>query len=122
MSQDRMNSAESNKKRTVTQPNVKSTIERATRSLEKVHVAHGVNEDYFDLQGQTIGKVRKSLREAFNIPENAISLINGKEVSDDFVLEAGTNLEFLHEAGDKGEILALGLLKKHGFDIPKRGN
>jgi hypothetical protein len=70
--------------------------------MKKVRVVHGANQDYFDLEGKTVGTVRKNLREVFNIPGDAEALISGKAVGDDFILEGGQSLEFLKESGVKG--------------------
>ena len=83
-------------------PNIDATLSRATNAMKKIRVVHGANQDYFDLEGKTVGSVRKSLREVFNIPGDAEALISGKAVGDDFVLEGGQSLEFVKEAGVKG--------------------
>ena len=109
MSQERMNDPTS---RAVTggigsipqAPSVSDVLARTSRSLDKVRVIHGANERYFDhLSGKTVGSVRKSLRDAFNIPGDASALIDGKQVSDDFILQSGHNLEFVKQAGVKGD-------------------
>ena len=106
MSQERMD-AESSKPVTSSAdyqaPDIEATLSRAKSSLSKIRVVNGANEQYFDsLEGKTVGSVRKSLREVFNIPGDASALISGKEVGDDFILEGGMNLEFVKEAGVKG--------------------
>lgn len=84
-------------------PDIEDTLARSERSLSKVRVVHGANEQYFDsIEGKTVGQVRKSLRDAFNIPGDANALIAGKDVGDDFVLEGGMSLEFVKESGVKG--------------------
>ena len=86
-------------------PSIESTLSRATSATSKIRVVHGANEQYFDtLEGKTVGQVKKSLREVFNIPGDAEALINGKQVGDEFVLEPSMNLEFVKEAGVKGFI------------------
>jgi hypothetical protein len=88
----------------VESPDIEATLHRARSSLSKVRVVHGANEQYFDnLEGKTVGSVRKSLREVFNIPGDAKALISGKEVNDDFVLEGSMALEFIKESGVKGK-------------------
>jgi hypothetical protein len=85
-------------------PDISGTLSAATTLVSKVRVVHGANEQYFDnLSGKTVGTVRKSLREVFNIPGDADALIGGKKVGDDFVLDGGMSLEFVKEAGVKGE-------------------
>lgn len=84
-------------------PDVSGILARTNRTLDKVRVIHGANERYFDnLSGKTVGGIRKSLRDAFSIPGDATALIDGKEVNDDFILQAGHNLEFVKQAGVKG--------------------
>jgi hypothetical protein len=106
MSQDRMTSTGTDAAKTAaayTAPDIDATLSQATKAGSKVRVVHGANERYFDnLEGKTVGMVRKSLREVFNIPGDADALIAGKAVGDDFVLEGGQNLEFVKEAGVKG--------------------
>lgn len=84
-------------------PDVSGVLARTSRALDKVRVIHGANERYFDhLSGKTVGSVRKSLRDAFNIPGDASALIDGKEVGDEFILQSGQNLEFVKQSGVKG--------------------
>lgn len=110
MSQERMdsNSSPLNKHQiggAYQAPNIDATLSRATQATQKIRVVHGANQDYFDLEGKTVGAVRKSLREVFNIPGDAEALIMGKAVGDDFVLEGGQSLEFVKEAGVKGSMI-----------------
>lgn len=107
MGQERMDAGSANQKAPASTdyhaPDIESTVSRAKSTLSKIRVVHGANEQYFDnLEGKTVGSVRKSLREVFNIPGDADALVGGKEVGDDFVLDGGMNLEFLKEAGVKG--------------------
>lgn len=95
-------------------PDISESLARAQKTLGKVRVVHGPNEKYFDnLSGKTVGSVRKSLRDAFNIPGDATALVGGKEVGDDFVLASGQNLEFVKEAGVKGKRLRLPIIHAH---------
>lgn len=83
-------------------PNVSAVLAKANKVLSKVRVVHGSNEQYFELSGKQVGSVRKSLKEVFNIPSDAKAYVNGEEVTDSFVLEAGVSLEFSKTAGVKG--------------------
>lgn len=84
-------------------PDIDVSLARATNVMKKIRVVHGANEHYFDnLEGKTVGMVRKSLREVFNIPGDAEAKIAGKSVGDDFILEGGNSLEFVKDAGVKG--------------------
>ena len=109
MAQERMEASGDQGQRTAdsySAPDLESTLDRAAAATEKVRVVHGANEGYFDnLEGKTVGSVKKSLREVYNIPGDATALVSGKEVQDDFILEGGMSLEFFKEAGVKGHQL-----------------
>jgi hypothetical protein len=84
-------------------PDISAVMARANTALDKVRVVHGANERYFDqLAGKSVANIRKLLREAFNIPGDAVALIDGKEVGDEFILNGGQSLEFIKSAGEKG--------------------
>ena len=86
----------------VNPPNVGDELANASVAAN-VRVVHGVNEQSFpNLEGRTVGFVKKNLRDVFNIPSDAEALVNGQQVGDDFVLEGGNSLEFVKEAGVKG--------------------
>lgn len=102
MSQERMQGGDENN-RNFDAPDIGESLQAANSVTQKVRVVHGVNEGYFDnLEGKTVGSVKKSLREVYNIPGDAEALIEGKVVQDDFILEGGNNLEFVKESGVKG--------------------
>lgn len=84
-------------------PNVAAVLGRAHRAGDKIRVVSGANEAYFDnLAGKSVGSVRKSLREVFNIPGDAEAVVDGKTVGDDFILASSSAIEFVKEAGEKG--------------------
>lgn len=106
MSQDQMrsdgNRANNSILGTLPTTDVSDVISKNARVLDKVRVIHGANHEYFDIAGKTVGAVRKSLRNTFNIPGDAVAKIQGKEVGDDYVIASGQNLEFTKDAGQKG--------------------
>ena len=80
-----------------------STARKFTPQHEgKVRVIHGSNEGYYDIAGQTVGFVRKKLREVFNLPVDVEAKVNEEKVGDDFILTSNMNLEFFKDAGVKG--------------------
>lgn len=84
-------------------PDISNLVQKTNKSLEKVRVVHGANSSYFNnMSGKTVGSVRKSLRDSFNIPGDAVATVDGKSVGDDHILTGGQNLEFSKEAGVKG--------------------
>ncbi len=117
MSQDRMES-QGDKRKPVPQektneaPDIDATLSRASQVADKVRVVHGVNEGYYELEGKTVGQVRKSLREVHNIPGDADAMIGQQAVEDDFVLEGGMSLEFIKDGGVKGRIPRWNVLKQ----------
>ncbi|QDV56278.1 winged helix-turn-helix domain-containing protein [Rosistilla oblonga] len=67
-----------------------------------VRIVHGANEGRFTLAGQTVRSIAKSLRDAFNIPEDAQTFVGGAEVSGDHVVADGETVEFVRTLGHKG--------------------
>ena len=68
----------------------------------KVRVSYGVNTGYFELEGKTVGKVRKIFSEAYSIPKEAVAYVDGKALDDDHVLTSDIELNFQKETGVKG--------------------
>jgi len=62
-----------------------------------VKVIHGAND-----AGCPVFSVRLSLVDAFNIPPDALSFVNGEQVGSDYLIVAGDTLEFVRQSGDKG--------------------
>jgi hypothetical protein len=62
----------------------------------------GANKDRFDLAGQSVDNARQFLADILNIEPGAASLVNGQEVSSDYVLQRNDQLEFVKKAGEKG--------------------
>jgi hypothetical protein len=68
-----------------------------------VKVIHGANDGVFDLAGATVASVRRSLVDAFNVPEDALAFVNGEQVDlSSFRLVGQETLEFCQQAGIKG--------------------
>lgn len=76
--------------------------ERITMLMQQaaVRVIHGANDGLFSVAGKSVAAVRRSLRTAFNIPDDAQALINGVQVDGDHRLRPGT-LEFVRLWGRK---------------------
>ena len=67
-----------------------------------VKVLHGANDGVFNLVGAKVQSVRASLVDAFNIPADALSFVNGEQVDANYVLQTNDTLEFVKQAGVKG--------------------
>jgi len=62
---------------------------------------HGANQDSVSLIGKTVSWVRNYLGDVFDIPAEAMALVDGRKVSEDWVLELGQILEFTDQEGDE---------------------
>lgn len=67
-----------------------------------VKVIHGANDGTFDLAGSTVSTVRASLVDAFNVPGDALSFVNGDLVPASYRLAGNDTLEFVRKRGTKG--------------------
>jgi|GEM_PF-2085615 len=67
-----------------------------------VRIVHGANEDHLDFAGKTIGQLKRSLREVFNIPPEAVAYCCGDLASQQYLIEEGDTIEFVREQGVKG--------------------
>lgn len=72
------------------------------RISTSIHVSCGATSGNFPVVGRTVSAVGEFLREVLNVDKLSTGLVNGKEVSPDYVLKNGDNLEFLKPAGRKG--------------------
>lgn len=79
-------------------------VAKATEIGSKIRVIHGSNDSYFPVAGKTVGEVRKGLKTMLNLPETAEAEVDGKRVSDEFVLVPGQSIEFSKESGTKGRL------------------
>src|SRR4051812_5508015 len=92
---------------TVGKSSLPSSAADSLKALEaakgSVRVVHGAKDETFDaVVGRTIGEIRKSLKDSYNIPEDAQALIDGKQVDENTTVQANTTLEFIKQAGVKG--------------------
>lgn len=56
----------------------------------------------FDVANERVSSVRRHLREALSIHDEATAFLNGSPVPDDTVIPPGADLEFLRVRGEKG--------------------
>src|SRR3954469_435639 len=76
-------------------------VARLLAKLEsRIKVIHGVNDDTFDgLVGRSVVAVKEALTEAFGIPADAASFVNGERVGGDYILKTDDVLEFIRTTG-----------------------
>lgn len=76
----------------------------AGRSSQPVHIRYGIHKLDARVGGKTVGEVRKLLQQPLNLDPNSLALVNHRRVSEQSVLHAGDQLEFVRLAGTKGHL------------------
>lgn len=71
-------------------------------SCGTVKVIHAANDGLFTVAGASVASVRASLRDAFNLPDDAAIFVNSVPVLSDHCLQANETLEFVMPFGRKG--------------------
>lgn len=81
-------------------------INNAIASLDaaKIRVIHGATDGVFGLAGAMVSTAFLSLVDAFNIPSDAISLVNGSQVDPTYRLMPHDTLEFVKKSGEKSSL------------------
>lgn len=66
-------------------------------------VVHGAKDETMDqIVGRTVGELRKSIKDIYNIPNDATALIDGVQVDDNAIITKDSTIEFIKQAGVKG--------------------
>ena len=71
---------------------------------ETVRVIYGVHSLDVNIAGRSVGEVRAALRQALNIPPQAVAVVDGRESLESYILQVGEILEFVRLAGEKGRL------------------
>lgn len=69
----------------------------------KVRVVYGIHALSVGVAGKTVRDVRVALGQAMNISPRAVALVDGQEVDEGQMLLPGQHLEFVRQAGEKGD-------------------
>jgi len=72
-------------------------------TARRVRVVYGIHSLSVGVAGKTVGDVRVVLGQAMNISPRAIALVDGQEVNEGHILLPGQYLEFVRQAGEKGD-------------------
>jgi hypothetical protein len=67
-----------------------------------VEVISGSSDGKFKLSGKRVSAIRKHLVDAFAIPGNSQAYVNGNQVDETHIVQAGQTLEFIQPSGVKG--------------------
>lgn len=107
MSQEQKKPTGFSNKKSETATKQDASVVNAASALEKLEAAkikviHGATDGEFGLAGAKVSTVRYSLVDAFNIPGDAQSFVNGEQVDANYVLQSNDVLEFVKQAGVKG--------------------
>ena len=78
-------------------------METTATEAQATRVVYGVNDLELDLAGRRIAAVYPVLEQVLNIPREAKVTVNGGPVDDDYVVRPGDEIEFLKNAGVKGQ-------------------
>ena len=87
--------------RAVTHDRAAEILSEAESRGEAVMRPPSPHGETVSLIGKTVSWVRKYLKEVSDIPAEATALVDGRKVSEDWVLELGQILEFTDEEGDE---------------------
>jgi len=72
------------------------------RNTTTIQVSSGAATGNFDVVGRKVSDVAEFLREVLNVDRMANAVVNGKEVTGDYVIKSKDIVEFLKPAGKKG--------------------
>ena len=70
--------------------------------ISMVAVVHGIHRLTLPLAGRAVGGVRQALAPVLNIGQDAMAVVNGVPVAEDYILAPDDHLEFVRLAGEKG--------------------
>ena len=82
---------------------METTATETTRDASATRVVYGVNDLELDLAGRRITTVYTVLEQVLNILREASVTVNGGRVDDEYVVRPGDEIEFLKNAGVKGQ-------------------
>ena len=74
----------------------------------RVEVIHGVYSHSMPLVGMSVDQVRGDLSDRMHIDPQAVAVVDGDPVTEDFVLAEGQVLTFVKAVGEKGVVSVQG--------------
>ena len=72
-----------------------------------VNVSSGPYVEDLPVAGTTVGEVRKKFSDRFDIDAQAVAIVNGVPVGEEYLLNAAESLMFVRHAGEKGATVHL---------------
>ncbi|WP_298867570.1 helix-turn-helix domain-containing protein [uncultured Gimesia sp.] len=83
-------------------PDVEKVLAEAEAAVGQCCIMHGAHIQYANIAGQKVQDITNTFRDGFSISDQAIPLVNGKEVDENYVVLQGETLEFAKQSGVKG--------------------
>lgn len=74
-----------------------------SQSSQPVQIRYGIHRLEARVGGKTVGEIRNLLQQPLNLDPRVIALVNHRQVTDQTLLKAGDQLEFVRLAGVKGQ-------------------
>jgi len=81
---------------------IRSEVLKGHKYIDMNKIVSGVNTLDANLAGSSVASVRGMLSQPLNIDGASKPVVNGEQVSEDYVLEANDELEFVKASGEKG--------------------
>lgn len=75
---------------------------QSTKSTQPVLIRYGIHRLEARVEGKTVGEIRKLLQQPLNLDPRVIALVNHRQATEQTLLRAGDQLEFVRLAGVKG--------------------
>lgn len=75
----------------------------APAAVQQATIRFGVYNQQVPFVGKTIGEARAKLAGQWNIPEDANPFKGKEQLADDYVIQAGDNIELHRRMGEKGQ-------------------
>jgi len=69
-----------------------------------VNVGCGPYNENLPVAGMSIEKIRKRFKGRLEIDDKAVAVVDGNDVDNDYVVNLGQKLQFIHKSGEKGGI------------------
>lgn len=79
----------------------RSTLDPHSTNAATVEAMHGAETEMIS-PDQTVAEARQLLKHVLNVPVRAVARVNGRRVSEQYLLQDGETLEFVVDCGEKG--------------------
>lgn len=88
----------------LTPPGLGNPFALGDDSDSMISIDHQVYREQLPLAGRTVGEIRRIAGPRYDIGREASAFINGNQVGDEVVVQAGQAVRFMHISGEKGQV------------------